>query len=149
MNYGFSGASIDYNQIKTVNISYFENNAPLAQPTLSQSFTEALRTVFQNQTRLSLVKANGDLRFTGYISDYNTTPVSITSNEVAARNRLTVTVFVKFENNRDEKKNFEQSFTKYMDYDSNKPLAEVESELIRQINELLAQEIFNKSVSDW
>jgi hypothetical protein len=149
MNYGFSGASIDYNQIKSVSISYFENNAPLAQPTLSQNFTEALRNVFQNQTRLSLVRSDGDLQLTGYISDYNTTPVSITSSEIAAMNRLTISVFVKFENTKEDKKNFEQTFSKYMDYDSAKPLSEVESELIRQINELLAQEIFNKAVSDW
>jgi hypothetical protein len=149
MNYGFSGASIDYNEVKTISISIFENNAPLAQPTLSQSFTEALRNAFQNQTRLSMVRADGDLQFSGYISDYSTTPVNITSTEVAAQNRLTISVLVRFSNTKDEKKSFEQTFSKYMDYDSSKPLNEVESELIRQINELLAQEIFNKAVSDW
>lgn len=149
VNYGFSGASVDYNKVKTYSVQYFPNYAPLAQPTLAQEFTEALRDIFLNQTKLDLVKKDGDLRFSGKITDYRTAPISIQSGEVAAQNRLTITVSVKFENTNDETKNFEQSFTKFADYDSKKALNEVEGDLIRQINELLVQEIFNKSVSNW
>ena len=52
-------------------------------------------------------------------------------------------------NTKDDTKNFEQSFSQYIDYDSQKPLSDVEDELISQVNELLVQDIFNKSVSDW
>ncbi|MCB0481649.1 MAG: LptE family protein [Flavobacteriales bacterium] len=149
MNYGFSGASIDYNEVKTYSVKFFPNYAPLAQPTLSQEFTEELRDVFLNQTKLDLVKANGDLQFSGKITDYNTTPVSITANEVAAQNRLTITVQVTFVNTKDETKNFEQTFSKYADYSSTEALSSVESSLIEEINKLLVQEIFNKSVSNW
>lgn len=149
INYGFSGASVDYNEVKTYSVEFFPNYAPLAQPTLSQEFTEALRNIFLNQTKLDLVKNNGDLQFSGKIIDYRTAPVSIQASEVAAQNRLTVTVSVIFVNTKDETKNFEQSFSQYIDYDSQKPLSEVEGELISQVNELLVQDIFNKSVSDW
>ncbi len=56
---------------------------------------------------------------------------------------------VKFDNLKDEKQNFESSFTRYADFDSSKNLAEVEDLLIRDINDQLTQDIFNKSVSNW
>ncbi len=149
VNYGFSGASVDYNEVKTYSVQFFPNYAPLAQPTLSQNFTEALRNIFLNQTKLDLVKNGGDLQFSGKITGYRTAPVSIQSSEVAAQNRLTITVSVTFVNTKDESKNFEQSFSQYVDYSSEQALAEVEDDLIRQVNELLVQDIFNKSVSDW
>lgn len=149
MSYGFTDASIDYTKIKTVSVDVFPNFAPLAQPTLSQEFTEALRDIFLNQTRLDLVKRDGDLQFSGKITGYNTRPVGIQANEVAAQNRLTITVSVKFVNKEDESRNFEQTFSKYSDYDSNNSLSDVESALIVEINELLTQDIFNKAVSNW
>ena len=149
MSYGFSGASIDYTEVKTYSVEFFPNYAPLAQPTLSQQFTEALRDIFLNQTKLDLVKDNGDLQFSGKITDYQTAPVGITANEIAAQNRLTITVVVTFVNTKDESKNFEQTFSKYADYDSSNPLGDVEARLIEEINELLVQDIFNQSVSNW
>ncbi len=149
VNYGFSGASVDYNEVKTYSVDFFPNYAPLAQPTLAQEFTEELRNIFLNQTKLDLVKTDGDLQFSGKITDYRTAPVSIQANEVAAQNKLTITVSVVFVNTKDDTKNFEQSFTQYALYDSDKPLSEVESTLIEQVNELLTQDIFNKAVSDW
>lgn len=149
MNYGFTDASIDYTKIKSVNIEVFPNYAPLAQPTLSQEFTEALRDLFLNQTRLDLTKTGGDLQFSGKITGYSTAPVGIQANETAAQNRLTITVLVKFVNKIDDTKNFEESFTQYADYDSRKQLNEVEGDLIVEINELLTQQIFNRSVSNW
>lgn len=149
-SYGFSGGVIDYTKLKTISVDVFPNMAPLAQPSLSQQFTEALRDIFLNQTRLNLVKQNGDLQFSGRITGYSTTPVGITAgNESAAQNRLSITVKVKFVNTTNEKENFEESFTQYADYDSSKPLSDVESELIREINELLTQQIFNRSVGNW
>lgn len=149
VGYGFTDASINYDEIKTVSVDVFPNYAPLAQPTLSQQFTEDLRDILLNQTRLDLVKENADLQFSGQITDFNTRPVGIQSNEVAAQNRLTITVKVKFVNTKDESKNFEQSFSKYSDYDSDKALSDVESTLIEEINDLLTQEIFNKALSNW
>ncbi len=149
MNYGFSGASVDYNEVKTYSVDFFPNYAPLAQPTLSQAFTEALRDIFLNQTKLDLIKKDGDLQFSGKITGYRTAPISIQASEVAAQNRLTVTISVVFVNTKDDTKNFEQSFSQYIDYDSQKPLSDAEDELISQVNELLVQDIFNKSVSDW
>ncbi len=148
VSYGFTGTSIDP-AVKSVSIEYFDNFAPLAKPTLSQTFTEALKDRFLQQTNLSLVKTNGDIQFSGRVIDYRTNPINIQSNETAALNRLTITIEVSYLNLKDEKKNFEQKFSRYEDYESSSSLSDVEDQLIDLINEQLIQDIFNKSVSDW
>ena len=149
VNYSFSGASIDYNKVKTFSIKYFQNYAPQANPTLSQTFTESLKDIFLAQTQLRIVANEGDLQFEGAITGFNLTPVAITEGESAALTRLTVTVSVKFINTSDVTQNFESSFSRFADYSNTKNFADVEQELIKEINNQLSQDIFNKSVSNW
>jgi hypothetical protein len=149
VNYSFTGASIPAD-VKTISIQYFPSAAPLAPPTLSQHFTEALREIFINQTSLGVLQRNGDMNLEGTITNYLTTPMAIQSgNDAAAYNQLSITVSVKFTNNKDEKQNYEQSFTSYATYPSTKNLSAVETELIDEINKKLVQDIFNRSVSNW
>lgn len=148
VNYSLSGASISPD-VKTISIDYFPNRAPLASPLVSQMFTESIKDVFIAQTNLNLVESNGDLQLSGYIADYRTAPIAIQGNETAAMNRLTITVYVKFINTKDNKQDFETSFTRYSDYDSNQDLSVIENELISDINNQLSQDIFNKAVSNW
>ncbi len=42
VNYGFTGASVSHD-IKTFSVKYFPNNAPIVNPSLSQTFTEKLK----------------------------------------------------------------------------------------------------------
>ena len=63
--------------------------------------------------------------------------------------RLKITVNIRFTNKMDEKQDFETSFSRYQDYNSGTRLADVEESLIDQINEELAQDIFNKAVVNW
>ncbi len=148
INYSFSGASIPP-EAKTVSVQYFQNNASLAPPTLSQTFTEALRDKLSSQTRLGLLNSGGDLAFEGSIINYSTSPIAIQSSDQAALNRLTITVNVKYTCSFDEKKNFEQSFSRFYDYSSTQSLSAVEDMLIRNINEQLVQDIFNRALNDW
>lgn len=146
--YSFTGASISPD-IKSFSVQYFPNRASLVQPTLSQVFTEKLKEKFISQTNLSPVKIGGDLQFEGYISDYTTTPTAIQSTDQAALNRLTITVSVKFINNKDPKNNFETNFSRFSDYSSTKNLTEVETGLINEISSQLVDDIFNKAVINW
>ena len=148
MNYSFTGGNIDP-KIKTISIQYFQNNASIVQPTLSQAFTEALRDKFSSQTKLVLVNKGGDMKIEGSITGYSTQPVAIQGNETAALNRLTVTISVKFVNTIDETQNFEQNFSRYSDYQSSLSLSAVEESLIKDINEALVEDVFNKSVVNW
>ncbi|NBG65240.1 hypothetical protein GQN54_03880 [Cryomorphaceae bacterium S-15] len=146
--YSFTGASIDP-KVKTVSVALFPNYAPIAQVTVSQKFTEALKDVFISQTNLTLVRESGDLRFEGAITRYEAVPLAIQGNEVAAQTRLNMTVNVKFTNTVDETQSFERSFTQFEDFSSTENLSAVEDQLIESINEKLTQDIFNASVSNW
>jgi hypothetical protein len=146
--YSFTGASISPD-VKSISIIQFPNNAPLVQSSLSQTFTLALRDKFASQTNLNLIKTDGDLNIEGEISDYSITAVAIQANQQASMNRLTITVKVRFTNTKNEKQNFETSFTKYREYDSRKDLIEFEKDLIDQITKELVEDIFNKAVVNW
>lgn len=146
--YSFTGASIPP-EAKTVSIQYFPNNASLVEPSLSQSFTDALKDKFVSQTTLMIVQKKGDLRLEGEITGYSTKPVAITGDQTAALNRLTITVNVRYVNTFDETKDFESSFSRYEDYPSSEDLSAVQETLIVQINEMLIEDIFNKAVVNW
>lgn len=148
VSYSLSGASIPP-EAKTVSVILFQNNASLAPPTLSQSFTEALRTKLSSQSRLALISRDGDLAFEGSIINYSSTPIAVQSTDAAAKNRLTITVQVKYTCSFDEKKNFESTFSQFEDYDSKDNLTTVENVLIEKINAKLVQDIFNKALNNW
>lgn len=146
--YSFTGASISP-EAETITIRYFPNKADLLNPKLSPTLTNALKDRFQSETNLSLINNGGDLYFEGKIIEYGTSPVAIQGNEQAAMNRLTIKVKVKFVNKYNEKQNFETTFSRYEDYDSNQNFSTVENQLVDQIVEYLVDDIFNKSVVNW
>lgn len=148
VSYSFTGASISPD-VKTVSVEHFQNLAPLVNPTLSNSLTEELRNKFVSQTRLNVVSAYGDLNFSGEIRDYRIQPVAIQGNEVAAQNRLTISVRVKFVNSIDSSQNYEKTFSHFADFDSRQQLAQVEQALVAEILEKLVEDIFNNAVANW
>lgn len=148
VSYSFTGASISP-EVKTVSVQYFQNLAPLVNPSLSNYFTEELKNKFVTQTSLNTVNDYGDLQFSGQIVGYTFAPIAIQGNEVAAKNRLTISVKVKFENSKDKKYNYDRTFTQFEDFDSNVNFTTVEGELVRLITEKLIDEIFNNAVANW
>ena len=145
--YSFTGASIPA-EAKTISVDYFPNHAELVNPLLSDNLTNALRDAMTNQTTLDMVETGGDLAFEGEITDYRTTPVAITG-QTAAMNRLTITVKVRFTNNIDNSKDFEQTFSRYEDYPSVQELTSVQSSLTATIIDQLVEDIFNKALVNW
>lgn len=148
VTYSFSGASISP-EVKTVSIARFPNNALLVAPILSSTLTEALQDRFTRQTKLMLVKEGGDLNFEGEITNYMSTPASISGAEVAVRNNLTITVKVRFTNAIDPSQNYDKTFSAFLPYDSDRLLQEVEPTLIPEIVEQLVEDIFNAAVAQW
>lgn len=144
-----SGSNVDP-RAKSVYVQTFRNNALVVNPTLSQEFTNALKDRIQGQTPLSIVDTDaGDYVLEGEITGYTIAPVAIQGDETAAMNRLTITVFVRFENKFDETKNFEQSFSRYVDYSSTQNFTSIESNLVAEINDALTEDIFNKAFVNW
>lgn len=147
--YSFTGTSIQPD-VNTIAIEYFEYKALKVNPSLSNDLTEALRTKFRRMTRLEQVEVDGDLTITGEISGYDVRAQAVTADEVAAQNRLTVTIKVNFTDRKHPEENFEnKSFSAYSDYDSTRSLDEVESTLCAEIIEKLIEDVFNASVAQW
>jgi hypothetical protein len=144
----FNGASIPDN-LKTVSVQYFDNRAPLINPTLSQNFTEALKDRITNESRLILKNGTGDVDFSGEITGYNVQPMAIQANATSAETRLTVQVKVRFKNYKNPKANWESSFSAYEDFPSEKNINLVENELVKLIVDKLTENIFNKAFADW
>ncbi|WP_432714640.1 LptE family protein [Pedobacter sp.] len=147
----FSGASIPL-EMKTIAVEFFENNAQLVVPTLSQQFTEDLKNRIRSQTRLSLKQGDADAVLEGRITNYDIRPVSLTDNEqfTSGSSRLTITVAAKYTNNLDPKQSFEESFTRYKDFALNsQSLQALEPQLIKDINVMLTEDIFNRAFAQW
>jgi hypothetical protein len=143
-----SGASVDPT-VKTIAVRYFNKTAPLGPTVLSQAFTERLKDKFLTQTSLTLTNDAADLTFEGSITGYIITPQAIQADETAARNRLTISVNVKFTNLKNEKQNFEQSFSRYSDYNSTENITAVENQLIDDIFQQIVDDVFNKAMINW
>ncbi len=148
VNYTFSGASIPA-EAKTVSVQLFQNLASIVNPTLSSYLTEELKNRFVSQTRLAVVREFGDFAFSGQITQYNVAPIAIQGNEVAAQNRLTITVKVKFVNAIDPKQSFDKTFTQYENFTSTQSFTSVESSLLTTIVEKLVDDIFNAAAANW
>ncbi|HNQ60796.1 MAG TPA: LptE family protein [Bacteroidia bacterium] len=148
VNYSMTGASIAPD-VKTINIRFFQKTAGLGPASLGQTFTETLKDKFISQTNLSLVDRDADLTLEGNIPGYTIMPLAIQANETAAQNRLSITVNVKFTNLKDEKQNFESAFTRFADFESTLNISSIEDQLIKEINEQIIDDIFNKAVINW
>lgn len=135
--------------LKTFTVQYFENRAPLINPTMSQSFTEALKDRVTRESRLALATQNADIDFSGEITGYSIRPMAIQADALSAETRLTVTVKVRYRNFKNPKDNWESQFSAYEDYPSERNINDIEGELTTLIIEQLTEDIFNKAFSDW
>ena len=146
--YSLSGASIPEGA-KTFSVAYFPNNAPMVSPSLSSTLVVALEDKFSRQTNLRLVEENGDFAFEGEIVGYTSTTASVSSDDYAILNRLTITVKVKFTNSVVPENSFNRVFTAFTDYDSTQLLTDVQTELDAEIVSQIVTDIFQAAASNW
>lgn len=148
VRYSFSGTSIEPD-VKTVTINYFEYKALKVNPSLSNDITEAMKDKFRKMTNLEQVEMDGDLEISGEVTGYEVRASAVTADEVAAKNRLTVTCKLTFVNKKYPESNVNQSFSAYSEYDSTNPLDAVEGTLCEEIVEKLVEDMFNACVAQW
>lgn len=146
--YSFTGA--DTGTAETFQVNFFPNNAPLIEPGIDFQFRNSLQDLIQNQTSLSLVTSGGDLVFEGEITEYRISPTTASANNTAAQNRLTISVNVRFFNNTDEEKNFEQRFSFFFDYEGGELLTGGQRDTaVEAIYERITQDIFQAALANW
>ena len=155
--YSFTGTNIDYDRVSTISIKRFENLSPGGPPTITQTLTEGLRDIYQQNTRLTVLANDqeGDLQLEGEIVGYRTAPSTPQASgntdgvDIASQTRLTITVKVSFVNTANEEEDFDRSFSFFADFDSNDTLNAVEDALIEEIFEQIILDIFNATVANW
>jgi len=148
IKYTFTGANLSP-EVRTFTVYYFPNRAKLINPTLSQNFTEQLRTKIERQTSLNELSENGDIEFEGQITGYEFRPMAVQKDDLSSKTRLTITLKVKFTNHKVPADDFEQNFSAYEDFDSNQPISSVEDDLTNLIIEKLTDDIFNATIANW
>lgn len=146
--YSFTGASIPPDA-KTISVATFPNYATTVNPQLSQKITDDLRNLFSSQTSLNVVNGSADMEVSGEITAYTTRAAALSSKDEVSMNRFTITIKVKFVNNKDHEADYEQSFTRYRDYNAQLNFSSVESGLVEEIVSELCDDVFNKSVVNW
>lgn len=149
ISYKFNGAALDYNVYKTIYVSEFPIRAALVYPPLQQTFENDLLNYITRNTRLQTVSSNSDLSLEGEITGYSLSPQAVTEDAYASRTRLTITVRVKYTDNKNEKNNIDQTFSAYRDFDASQMLTDVQDELCSQISEELVNLIFNATLGNW
>jgi hypothetical protein len=146
--YSHTGASVPPNA-KTFSVDYLNNVASIVMPSLSQVLTEKLKLRFINETTLKLTQQDGDIRFSGKILNYVTSPVAVQGNQQNAVNRLTVTIEITYQNTKDDTKNFTQQFSNFVDYPASENFSAVEIDLVNKVTDILVQDVFNKAFINW
>lgn len=146
--YSFTGTTLSPD-IKTVTVNNFILATAGGPANLPLTFNERLKEYYQRYTNLKVVPNNGDMVLEGNITGYDLLAVAPTAQDQAGVNRLQITVLARFYNNKDETKNFEQSFSFYQDFPQNQTLSQNESRLVPRILDQIVLDIFNKTAADW
>ena len=148
VRYSFTGTSIQPD-VKTITIPYVEYKALRVNPSLSNDLTEALQDKFRKLTSLEQVDMDGDLELVCEITGYDVKATAVTADELAAQNRLTVTVKAEFSNRKYPEDDVSKSFSAYEDFDATLSLDAVEAGLCETIIEKIVEDIFNATVAQW
>ena len=149
ISYRFNGASIDYTEIKTIQIDNFPIRSAYVWAPMQSIFQNKLTDVYANQTKLRQVKRNGDLQLAGEITAFDQFNKGISSNGYSNLVQLKMTVNVRFVNNKKHTDDFERQFTATTEYDSSQQLNAVQEELVTQMVKDITDQIFNATVANW
>lgn len=149
LRYDMKGGADINPAIKSVSVQYFTNRAIRIEPSLSQSFTDALKSYMESNTKLRVVNTVGDVDFSGDITDYRIESVAISAGDLAAKTRFTITIRVKYTNSIEPDDNFDSSFSRYREFDSTTEFSSVEASLSEEILEEIIEQIFNKAFVNW
>lgn len=149
VSYKLNGASIDYSKTKTIEIAEFPIRSSYVWGPMGPMFNNKLKDMFADHTRLQQVKRNGDLVLSGEITQYSQRNKSVSSEGYSAQTELSITVNVRFTNNKNHKEDFERQFTASQSYATTQSLNSVQEQLVSQMCDDLINQIFNAALANW
>jgi hypothetical protein len=112
-------------------------------------FQNKLTDLYATQTKLRLVKKNGDLQLAGEITGFDQYNKGISSDGYSSQVQLKMTVNVRFVNNKNHNEDFERQFSATTEYDSSQQLTSVQEDLVTQMVKDITDQIFNTTVANW
>ncbi|MBD5189805.1 MAG: LptE family protein [Bacteroidales bacterium] len=147
----FNGSILNYDIYKTIYVSEFPIRASLVYPPLQQTFENEILNYVTRQTKLQIADNpnNADINLTGEITGYSLSPQAVGTDAYATETRLTISVRVKYTDNKNSANNIDQTFSAYRQFSSSLMLTDVQDELCQQISEELATLIFNSTLGNW
>ncbi len=148
ISYKFTGTSINYDLIKSIQIDKLADRAPYGWAPMEAMLNNKLQDVYANQTRLKLVKRAGDLHIAGEILSYDQFNKGISADGFASQVQLKMTVNIRFENAKTNER-WEKQFSATSQYDSNQQLTAVQERLVTEMINDICDQIFNATVADW
>lgn len=151
VSYKLNGSALDYNVYKSITVGNFPIRAALVYAPLQQTFENALLDYIQRNTRLqtSVDSGNSDLMLEGEITNYSLSPQAVGTDAYATQTRLTISVRVKYTDNKNDSKDVDQTFSAYRDFDASLMLTDVQDALCQEISEELVELIFNATLGNW
>jgi hypothetical protein len=148
--YSFSGVSIP-NEVQTIFIPFFPNQAPTAVPGLPDQINTALIDRFVNQSRLRLSNDRNlaDAVIDGVIVSYSNKPFSIASNERASLNRVEIAVRATFKYRTEDQPKWNKNFSGFGEYDPAEDPIGGENEAAQLAIQQLVENMFNEALGGW
>ena len=148
ISYKFTGTSINYDLIKTIQIDNIANRAPYGWAPMEAIFNNKLQDLYANQTRLKMVKRGGDLHIAGEITGYDQFNKAVSADGFSSQVQLRMTVNIRFRNAKTGE-TWEKQFSATTQYDASQQLATVQETLVNEMVKDLTDQIFNATVADW
>ena len=149
VSYKFNGASIDYTKTKTIQIAEFPIRSSYVWGPMGPLFNNELKDKFNSHTRLEQVKRNGDLKLEGEITRYEQRNKSVSSDGYSAMTELSMTVNVRFTNNKNHAEDFERQFSATSVYPTTQSLNAIQEEHVNNMLDDICDQIFNATAANW
>ena len=148
--YSFTGASVP-SHLNTIAIPLAEDNSVNTLVNLDEDFTELLLARFVRQTRLALQPdANvADAVLTVRIERYTNLPTSVSSDETATLNRVSMNVTAIYRDRVNDEEILNRSFSAFEEYDPVEQGIEGEKEAALVVLGDIADDIFTAATSNW
>ena len=148
VSYSFTGITIS-KDVKTFQVDYFPNNAPLIEPGLNEDFRNKLIDRLNGQTSLTQVKSGGDIMFQGEIVEYKIEPAALSAGQTAAKNRLTIAIKIEYTNNKNSDDNLSKRYSWYYDYPASTIINDIKAEAQEEILNVIIDNLFNDTLAKW
>ena len=147
--YSFNGSNIDYSLTKTITIADFPIRSNYVWGPMAGIFNNQLKDEFSNHTKLIQVKRNGDMVIEGEITRYEQRNKAVTAEGHSAQTELSITVNVRFTNNKKHSEDFERQFSSSASYETTQSLNSVQEQLVTEMVKDIVNQIFNATAANW